>query len=209
MTKKKKADAGALLGIREYARYREANGLRGHTHNAVRAAIKTGRISTSVVKVGKRQMIDPARADIEWAQNTRGQKVRPPAGKEEKQRNGMPLDPAEQAELFPGSTEKRAPAEEVPVERSDIPKLSHSHQTQALWRSRITELEYRRRAGELGDVRQMIDEIRQTAHEVREAILQIPDRIVPMLAATGDEGEVRQLLESELREALAALSRSN
>jgi hypothetical protein len=40
----------------------------------------------------------------------------------------------------------------------------------------------------------------------RDALLQIPSRIAPVLAATADLVEVTALLEAELRQALADLS---
>lgn len=58
-----------LMGMREYARHREANGLPGQTLRAVQRAIETGRISTVSDEKG-RQRIDAEVADIQWNRNT-------------------------------------------------------------------------------------------------------------------------------------------
>lgn len=63
---KKQPDPPVLMGVREYARHREARGLVGTTHGAVQAAIKSGRLVKAVVN-GK---IDSAIADAEWASTT-------------------------------------------------------------------------------------------------------------------------------------------
>lgn len=55
-----------LMGIREYARHREARGLTGATHGAVQAAIRSGRLVKAVVD-GR---INAAIADAEWAGTT-------------------------------------------------------------------------------------------------------------------------------------------
>lgn len=58
-----------LLGLREYARYREAHGLPGITLRAVQKAIESGRITTVVDEKGKPK-IDAEVADIQWGRNT-------------------------------------------------------------------------------------------------------------------------------------------
>lgn len=58
-----------LLGLREYARYREARGLPGITLRAVQKAIESGRITTVVDEKGKAK-IDAEVADIQWGRNT-------------------------------------------------------------------------------------------------------------------------------------------
>lgn len=58
-----------LLGLREYARYREARGLPGITLRAVQKAIESGRITTVVDENGKPK-IDAEVADIQWGRNT-------------------------------------------------------------------------------------------------------------------------------------------
>ncbi len=58
-----------LMGLREYARYRETRGLPGITLRAVQKAIESGRITTVVDERGKPK-IDAEVADIQWGRNT-------------------------------------------------------------------------------------------------------------------------------------------
>lgn len=58
-----------LMGLREYARYRESRGLPGITLRAVQKAIESGRITTVVDERGKPK-IDAEVADIQWGRNT-------------------------------------------------------------------------------------------------------------------------------------------
>lgn len=54
------------MGLREYARHREARGLVGTTHRAVQVAIRDGRL-VKAIRDGK---IDAATADAEWSDTT-------------------------------------------------------------------------------------------------------------------------------------------
>lgn len=47
----------------------------------------------------------------------------------------------------------------------------------------------------------------ERARAVRDAMLSIPDRISPLLAAESDEHAVNELLRAEIEAALSALSR--
>ena len=57
-----------LMGLSEYAKHRKARGLPGGSLQAVLNACNDGRIS--FVKAGKNRMVDPDKADAQWATNT-------------------------------------------------------------------------------------------------------------------------------------------
>lgn len=75
--------------------------------------------------------------------------------------------------------------------------------------AKIEELKYKEMSGQL--IR--TDAVRSTwakrIASTRDALLQIPHRLAPVLAAESDLERVGQLLEDELRNALAELSRSD
>lgn len=57
------------LGLREYARHRQAAGLAGGTLRAVQVAIQSGRLSRSLTADGKR-IASVEAADTEWSGTT-------------------------------------------------------------------------------------------------------------------------------------------
>jgi hypothetical protein len=72
----------------------------------------------------------------------------------------------------------------------------------------LAELDVRKRTGELVEWSKVEAMNASTAVMVRESLLAIPDRLAAVLAAETDERRVRQLLDSELRTALASLAAS-
>jgi hypothetical protein len=65
-------DTPPALSLRAYGRSRRERGLNGGSVEAVRRAIRNGRLSRSVVvdSKGKPQIADPVLADAEWIRNT-------------------------------------------------------------------------------------------------------------------------------------------
>ncbi|HTK30722.1 MAG TPA: hypothetical protein VL332_02075 [Candidatus Saccharimonadaceae bacterium] len=154
---------------------------RGVTHRAVQKAIAAGRIPVTADR-----KVDPDVADRAWASNTDEAKVR-----------------------------GTAPAAALPSAPSPMPVgpsgTSSSYQTaRALhetYRARTARLEFERLSGALVPMDQVRVEAFTSARRVREAILSVPDRLSPVLAAMSDPADIHRTLLAELRQALEELAR--
>ena len=167
---------------RAYARHR------GVTHRAVQKAIAAGRISVS--SDGK---VDPDVADRAWAANT----------DESKPRNSVsgtprPVRHADSgAGMSSGSPSGSAAASGYQTARA-------LHET---YRARTARLEFERLDGSLVPVDDVRVQAFKAARRVRDAILGLPDRLAPVLAAMSEPAEIHRTLAAELRQALEELSR--
>lgn len=169
-----------LMTQAEYATHRGVSAV------AVHKAVKAQRISTIDGK------IDPAVADIQWQANTRPRAVRPPVSEPPASSTGSlpaqqqhPPSPAgEPVDDYWVSRARREAAEAqiAEMKRSEIEgTLMRTDALRQAWSKRIAA--------------------------TRDALLQIPARMAPVLAAELDMERVAVLLEDELRQALAELSR--
>lgn len=75
-----------------------------------------------------------------------------------------------------------------------------------VYEAKNAQLEYEERIGKLIKVDAVRSAWAAKITGARDALLQIPSRLAPVLAATSDLAEVTALLEAELRQALADLS---
>jgi hypothetical protein len=75
-----------------------------------------------------------------------------------------------------------------------------------VYEAKNAQLEYEERTGKLIKVDAVRSAWAAKITGARDALLQIPSRVAPVLAATSDLVEVTALLEAELRQALAELS---
>lgn len=154
--------------------------LRGCAPSAVTRAIKEGRITT--VQVGGREVIEVAVADIQWGQNTRAR-----ADSTSAAAVAAPVIVANEvgsgATSYEEARRRRETAEAHLAEMKQAEMegtLIRADAVRAAWAAKITG--------------------------ARDALLQIPSRVAPVLAACTDLVEVTALLEAELRQALADLS---
>lgn len=155
--------------------------LRGCAPSAVTRAIKEGRITT--VKVDGRELIEVAVADIQWQQNTRAR-----------------VDSSSAAEVA------AAPAVIVAHEVGGRVSYEDARRRRELAEANIAEM----KQAEMEGLLIRADAVRAAwAAKItgaRDALLQIPSRVAPVLAAATDLVEVTHVLEEELRRALADLS---
>lgn len=167
-----------LMTQAEYATHRGVSAV------AVHKAVKAQRISTIDGK------IDPTVADIQWQANTRPRAVRPPAP-----------DPQTSAADYPPP----APVASVAGEPVDDYWVSRARREAA--EAQIAEM----KRSEIEGTLIRTDALRQAWSKriatTRDALLQIPARMAPVLAAESDMDRVAAVLEDELRQALAELSR--
>lgn len=153
-------------------------GMRGCTEGAVRRAVRDGRITT----IGGK--IDPVAADAQWARNTR---VR--AGSR----------PAEAAPPAPGGTASGR------GERDDDDDYWRSRARREKAEAQLAELKLLEAHGQLVRADDVRAGLARRAAAFRESLLQIPSRLSAQLAAETSEARVHQLLEAELRTAVAHL----
>lgn len=165
--------------------------LRGCAPSAVTRAIKEGRITT--IQVGGKELIEVAVADIQWQSNTRARVdsssaaavAAAPAGRVggDDFRDMIRANEVGGATSYEEARRRRETAEANLAEMKQAEmegKLILADAVRSAWAAKITG--------------------------ARDALLQIPSRVAPVLAATNDLVEVTALLEAELRQALADLS---
>ena len=153
----------------------------GVSHAAVGKAIKRGRLSRCLVAKGKRQLIDPLIADEEWRANT-----------DPTPRGGKPLAPQSE------------PAEPRDPEQVEDYHLARARRESA--QADLAELERDEKEATLVDSDLQRRDGFQCGRIVRDAILNVPDRITAQLAATSDAHEIHAILTEELVDALRSLA---
>lgn len=179
-----------LISQRAYARSRANRGLPGGTVRAVQKAIESSRIRLIDGK------IDPQIADMQWELNTDA----------DQQKRG-----AAAASVTPPVAEPAAPA--VVQTSANAPTASDGQVNRIreaaradLARAQLLEYELQQKLGNL--VR--VDDVRRAAMEkarvARDALLGIPDRLAPLLAAEVDPAKVHSILAEELRRVCAELA---
>lgn len=168
------------------AKYAE---MRGCAASAVTRAVKEGRIST-IAGEGGREMIDPAVADIQWARNTRARADSAPAlpdtgaaASPGASRGSSGSDDPSEGDTYWNARARREAAE------AEIAEMKLAEMQGALIRADAVRSAWAAKIG-----------------AARDALLQIPARVAPVLAAETDLAAVTQLLEAELRQALSDLS---
>lgn len=171
---------------------------RGISPQAVRKAIKEGRLKRALSHDGRRTLIDQAAADREWDANTQESKRRPAAsinaGKAAAQ--GRPVQSGAQApQIELNYTKARAIREH--------------------FAAKLAELEYREKAGQLLRADDVKLAVFKTNRLFRDAVQNIPIRVVNELAAlVGDvppeqRHEMMQVMQREIDRALEQLSESD
>jgi len=156
---------------------------RGVSLQAVVQAIKEGRLSASVGQSeAGRYKIDPELADKEWAANTdTGQ--------------GAPAHAKKRAELVD-------PEDAEPGQPISYAEARAQHER---FKARLAQLELEEREGKLVEAEAAKREAFRVARLVRDAMLNIPDRVAGELAAETNQFKVHQRLVKEIRRALEDL----
>jgi len=90
--------------------------------------------------------------------------------------------------------------------KTDNLTLSEAQTWQARYRAGLLELAYKKEQGELAVLKDVERDVFNMARRVRDAILNIPDRISPELASTTDTHQVNVKLTRELIQALEELA---
>lgn len=170
-----------LMTVSAYARQR------GCDEKAVRKAIEEGRISSIVVDGRKR--IDPAVADIQWAQNTRARADSKRSGVlEGADGGGSATDAAASAPAAPAATEPGYADFRTRRERAEAEMAERANQREA-------GLALDRRSTERG----VFDVMRA----YRDAMQAIGPRAAPKCIGLGDARQIEHVISEEVRRALS------
>jgi hypothetical protein len=168
-----------FLGLREYARWREAKGLTGTTHRAVTKAIESGRLFKSIKNIGGKVRINPIIADQEWDVTTR------PA----------PL------KVTPERTENENPEKTVrdnPMANARLMDLAFS--------AKMSRLRFEEKSGKLVDIDKVRIEAFKVHRKIRDAINGLPDRLAPDLVMK-NQHEISNIMREEITRVLKQLSK--
>jgi phage terminase Nu1 subunit (DNA packaging protein) len=165
-----------LVSIREYGR------MRGVSHEAVRKAIESKRLVSSLVQSerGKRKLtlIDSDMADKEW-----------------------PKGPAEIVDQQVGSARDRIKEPDDKVSAT----YAQSRAIRESFQARLAKLDFEEKSGKLVDADTVKKQAFKAARTVRDQMMNIPDRVAAELAAETDTFKIHKRLTEEIRKALEGL----
>lgn len=171
-----------LMTVSAYARHR------GCDEKAVRKAITENRITAIADTEGKRR-IDPAVADIQWAQNTRARadsaRVAPapaaaPGAILVAPADAPPVDPGQTAGQ-PNYADFRARTEKATAERAERDNM--------------------REAGKLAYAADIERGIYDSYRALRDAAMAVAQRAAPRCIGLGDARDIERVISDELRKA--------
>jgi phage terminase Nu1 subunit (DNA packaging protein) len=86
------------------------------------------------------------------------------------------------------------------------PSLAVSKQVKAAYEAKLTELEYKERSGEMGNLQDVRKEAARLARQVRDLLLIVPSRNAAKVAAMSDPEDIRALLQEEIELALKGMA---
>ncbi len=148
---------------------------RGVSHTAVNKAVSAGRITTT-----PEGLIDPEAADKQWEENT---------------------DPSKPLNSVTGDAKHRKGGDgaQTTALPSGVPPISVSMAAKAAITAERERIKLQKEKNRLVSV----DKVRADSFAVfrltQEKLLNIPDRLAPILAATNDSHEIHRLLVAEVR----------
>jgi hypothetical protein len=198
-----KADTPTIISYREYGRRR------GCSDTAVRKAIIAGKIFEGVArnKRGKALGIYEEIANREWAMNH--DPVR-----ERVSQNGESTARFMEVEAE-GEQSPSAPSEPTTKPRA-IPKegynpanentLAAAKRAQAVYKAKLSELEYKQKAGQLVDKQEVYKQLYGAGQELRQAFQTIPDRFIDDILAAKTRNEAHQILFNAVADVLEGLA---
>ena len=175
-----------LMTMAEYARHR------GCSRVAVGKAVKAGRISLV------NGLIDRTVADIQWLANSRARASASQPGQLPLQATGDVQPPA-QASAGGGGGDEQGPA---PRDADYMVSRTRRETAEA----ELAELKLAEQYGQLIRVDAVKAAVASVFSAARDALLQIPARLGPQLAAESDASKAQTMLHSEIHQALQLLA---
>lgn len=196
-----------MMSISAYGRRR------GCSHEAVRRAIKSGRLEQSVTydHKGHPKIHDPDLADREWAANTheiRQQDWNANGAAVSRSKGGDGVGRSPQTKSRGpnpggnGANGSGTPGGEAPAP-SPLNKAKAARET---YEARMAELRYRKMKDELVDAAEVKRAFATASRNVRDGLLAMPDRIASIIAAETDPDRVRQMMIEEIEKTLSTLA---
>lgn len=180
-----------ILSAAEYAERR------GVSPQAVRKAIRDGRLQQSVTFEGRKARIDAEAADAEWRRNTAQSKQRT----------------AEQ--INTGKAAAAAASSALPPARSGLPSQAQAMAMRTAYQAKLLELDLKQRQGELVNAAEVQRVRFESGRRVRDAILRLGQQMIGDIARaagglTPDQrSEVLLVIERHHVKALEALADGN
>ena len=198
-----------LIGIREAARRL------GVSDTAVHKAIKAGRAHIAGRHpTNNRPLVAWPDIEADWHRNsdpTKRTHVGPQGGSPKRAGYGGNAAPARP---MPTAAQVLSGQGEDPVAPSApggpaAPSIAASRAVKEAFLARQAKLDYERAIGKVVDADSVKVEAFKLARQVRDGLLNIPDRVAAELAAEMDPGRVHDRLYREIRTALSALAAAN
>jgi hypothetical protein len=177
------------VSLRAYAR------MRGCSLTAVQKAIASKRITT--LPDGS---IDPERANQEWAKNTLAGRApsRRPATAPPRRASAMPKASA-QPPAIPQAGE---------LTSDPVAAYLRARAVNETFKAKVSQLEYEERSRKLIPAARASEYAATFSAIVKDALLSMPDRLAPMLAALDDEKAIHRLLAAEVTAVLKKVNKA-
>jgi hypothetical protein len=171
---------------------------RGISQPAVTKAIKTGRLSKSIVRdaKGDPKIADPALADQEWAANT-------DQSKPLNRITGAPKHRKQGDQSLPMANETPASGEGG----NKGPSYAQSRAIRETYMARLAKLEFDEKVGKLIEIEKARVAIFNTCRAARDMMLGLPDRVAPLVTGLDNTHEIHRILTDEMRRAAAELAK--
>ncbi len=181
------------VSLREYARRK------GVSDTAIRKSIKAGKISLALRTNPKngRPEINPAIADDEWSRNHNPMQERTT-------RSGVP-----NASIHGGQANEAPASASGAYSQVGEQTLAAAKRATAVYKAKMSELEYKQKAGQLIDAEKVRRSLYEFGAQVRERVLKVPDLVVDRVLATKTRNEAHIMLMTELNSALESLTSEN
>lgn len=172
-----------LLTVSAYARHR------GCDEKAVRKAISDNRI-TAIAAADGRRRIDPAVADIQWAQNTRARAD-----------SGRAVAASAVGQAGGGAISSDAPVAPEPGASAEQPSYSDYRARTEKATAERAERENMREAGRLVENDRVKRGIYDSYRALRDAAMAVGQRAAPRCVGMGDARDIEHVISDELRKA--------
>ncbi len=175
-----------MISIREFARRKEIS------YAVAYRAVKRGRVTSE--KVGKGIKIPWPLADREFDAKRDNSKIR----KKDAKRLGVDI-------RKPGYKHKKTAANGK-VDNEEKIDLWDERARKEKWLAKIRELDYLERSSELVSAKIVEDAAFEAARKLRDAFVNIPNRIASIVAAENEAARCHQILKDEIETVLRKLA---
>ena len=167
--------------------------IKGCSKPAVSHAVKSGRIAAAIVEKDEKRWLDRDLALELWNRNTL-------------RTHNARVSRPDPVEVKPAKTAKELKAKVEQLPDDAIPDLNESRARREHYQAELAKLEVDHRRNELVAADGVKKEAFNVAKTVREALINIPDRVANLLAAETDATAIHMALTDEITQALEGLA---